>query len=71
MRIVRYSAGYEADHWCSKGHILHGLEGDVIIKLKDETEYHLKKGMSIICGDNLENPHKAISKKGAAILIID
>jgi len=71
IRIVKYSAGYEADHWCTKGHILHWLEGDLIVKLKDGTEYNLKKGTSFICGDSSENPHKVTSKNGATILIID
>jgi quercetin dioxygenase-like cupin family protein len=71
MRKVKYSAGYEADHWCTQGHILHGLEGELKVELKDGTEYSFEKGMSIVCGDNCENPHKVISKNGATILIID
>jgi hypothetical protein len=27
VRIVEYSEGYLADHWCKKGHIVHCLEG--------------------------------------------
>jgi hypothetical protein len=30
IRIVEYSAGYVADHWCEKGHIVHCLEGEVV-----------------------------------------
>ena len=27
VRIVEYSKGYLADHWCQKGHIVYCLEG--------------------------------------------
>lgn len=30
VRIVEYGAGYLADHWCKKGHIVHCLEGEVL-----------------------------------------
>ena len=33
VRIVEYSPGYLADHWCSKGHILLCLEGEVDTEL--------------------------------------
>jgi hypothetical protein len=38
IRIVEYSKGYLADHWCEKGHIVHCLEGDVVNELKDGTK---------------------------------
>ena len=28
VRIVEYSAGYLADHWCSRGHVLYVLSGN-------------------------------------------
>ena len=42
VRMVEYSAGYLADHWCSKGHVLLCLEGEL------ETE--LKTGGGLPCG---------------------
>jgi hypothetical protein len=27
MRVVEYGAGYLADHWCAKGHILYVISG--------------------------------------------
>ena len=71
IRIIEYSPGYKADHWCPKGHIIFVLEGELIIKLKDETEYRISKGMSFICGDSEINSHAAYSKNGASVLIID
>ncbi len=29
VRMVEYSPGYAADHWCTKGHILLCLEGEL------------------------------------------
>ncbi|MCL5035173.1 MAG: DHCW motif cupin fold protein [Bacteroidetes bacterium] len=70
IRLVEYSALYEADHWCSKGHILWVLEGDMTIELEGGKRYDLKEGTSMLVGDNVV-PHKAYSKDGAKIIIID
>ena len=48
VRIVEYSAGYVADHWCQKGHIVHCLEGEVTNELKGKESSTLKVGMSYI-----------------------
>ena len=29
VRVVEYSPGYIADHWCEKGHIIYCIEGEV------------------------------------------
>ena len=42
VRIVEYSAGYKADHWCQKGHIVHCLEGEVVNELKEQNDSFLK-----------------------------
>ena len=70
VRLVEYSAGYLADHWCKKGHIVHCLEGEFISELENGDEFLLKKGMSYIVSDNLSS-HRSISKKGVKLLIID
>ena len=54
LRIVEYSSGYIADHWCQKGHIVHCLEGEVINELEGETTSFLKKGMSYIVSDDAQ-----------------
>jgi hypothetical protein len=33
IRIVEYSPGYLADHWCQKGHIVQCLEGEFVSEL--------------------------------------
>ena len=70
IRIVRYSPGYVADHWCSKGHIILCLDGEVVIETKDGQEHSLNTGMSFQVADN-DIPHLTSSKTGAKIFIVD
>ncbi len=70
MRIVEYSAGYLADHWCKKGHIVHCLEGEFISESIDGEKYTLTKGMTYLVSDNLST-HRSISAEGVKLLIID
>ncbi|KOY85246.1 hypothetical protein AD998_02925 [bacterium 336/3] len=70
IRIVEYSMGYLADHWCQKGHIVHCLEGEFISELDNGESFLLKKGMSYIVSDNLSS-HRSFSENGVKLLIID
>ena len=70
IRIVEYSAGYVADHWCEKGHIVHCLEGEVINQQKNGTNSVLTPGMSYVVSDEL-NSHRSVTKNGVKLLIID
>lgn len=70
MRIVDYSEDFIADHWCDKGHIVYCAEGEIIIKLKDDSLNSLKEGMSFILTDNTDS-HLVLSEKGAKVFIID
>ncbi len=70
VRIVEYSSGYIADHWCQKGHIVHCLEGEFISELENGGEFSLSQGMTYIVSDNLSS-HRSISKNGVKLLIID
>jgi quercetin dioxygenase-like cupin family protein len=70
VRVVEYSAGYKADHWCSKGHILYCLQGEMTTTLKDGRVVELHKGMSYQVED--ENyPHRSYTKNGAVLFIVD
>ena len=69
-RIVEYSAGYLADHWCQKGHIVHCLEGELVSELETGESFVLKKGMTYIVSNELSS-HRSVSKNGAKLLIID
>jgi hypothetical protein len=70
IRIVEYSEGYLADHWCEKGHIVHCLEGSFISELNDGAKYLIKKGMTYVVSDELSS-HRSITEKGVKLLIID
>lgn len=60
IRIVEYSKGYFADHWCQKGHIVHCLEGEFISELKDGDKFILTKGMTYVVSDELSS-HRSIT----------
>jgi mannose-6-phosphate isomerase class I len=70
VRLVEYSPGYFADHWCSKGHILLCLEGELHTELKDGRTFVLKPGMSYQVADNAE-PHRSHTETGAKLFIVD
>jgi len=70
IRIVEYSAGYIADHWCKKGHIVHCLEGEFVSELQEGEKSIIKKGMTYVVSDELSS-HRSSTKKGVKLLIID
>lgn len=70
VRMVEYTPGYLADHWCTKGHILLCLEGELRTELKDGREFTLKPGMSYQVADNAE-PHRSATTVGAKLFIVD
>lgn len=70
VRMVEYSPGYLVDHWCSKGHILLCLEGELRTELEDGRKFVLKPGMSYQVADNAE-PHRSSTAVGAKLFIVD
>jgi hypothetical protein len=70
VRMVDYTPGYLADHWCEKGHILMCLEGELDTELKDGRRFVLKPGMSYQVADNAE-PHRSRTAVGAKLFIVD
>lgn len=70
VRMVEYSPGYLADHWCEKGHILFCLEGELTTELKDGREFVLTPGMSYQVADGAE-PHRSATAIGAKLFIVD
>jgi quercetin dioxygenase-like cupin family protein len=71
VRIVEYSPGFKSDHFCSRGHILLVLEGELYIKLKDGQIFLLVQGMSFQVEDDETNPHLAYTEKGGKVFIVD
>ncbi len=70
VRMVEYSRGYLADHWCNKGHILLCMEGELETELADGRRFTLTPGMSYQVADNTA-PHRSVSKEGAKLFIVD
>ncbi len=70
VRMVEYSPGYLADHWCVKGHILLCLDGELHTELKDGRTFLLKPGMSYQVADNAE-AHRSSTPCGARLFIVD
>jgi hypothetical protein len=71
VRHVEYSAGYVADHWCDKGHILFVLEGELVTELKDGRRFMLTGGMSYQVSDSGDAAHRSLSDTGAKLFIVD
>ena len=70
VRMLDYSAGYLANHWCSKGHFLLCLEGELETELADGRRFTLRPGMSYQVADGAE-PHRSFTRTGAKLYVID
>jgi hypothetical protein len=70
VRMVEYSPGYLADHWCSKGHVLLCMEGELETELADGRSFTLRPGMSYQVGDG-DLPHRSATKMGAKLFVVD
>jgi len=70
VRMVEYSPGYLADHWCSKGHVLLVLEGRLDTELADGRSFTLMPGMSYQVADGAE-PHRSSTAVGAKLFVVD
>lgn len=70
VRLVEYTPGYVADHWCTKGHILLCTEGELLTELEDGRVFTLRPGMSYQVADHAE-PHRSRSPIGAKLFIVD
>lgn len=70
VRMVTYSPGYRADHWCSKGHILLCLEGELHTELQDGRTFVLTPGVSYQVADQAE-AHLSTTSTGARLFIVD
>jgi quercetin dioxygenase-like cupin family protein len=70
VRMVEYTAGYIADHWCSKGHIIFCIEGELTTELKDGRKFTLKPGMSYQVADDTA-AHRSYTEIGVKLFIVD
>jgi hypothetical protein len=70
VRMVEYTAGYLADHWCKRGHVLLVMEGELETELSDGRKFLLKPGMSYQVADDT-HPHRSTTQIGAKLFIVD
>jgi len=71
VRVVDYSPGYLADHWCDRGHVLYVLEGELTSELRDGRRFVLTPGMSYQVSNSGDAAHRSVTEKGAKIFIVD
>jgi hypothetical protein len=69
-RLVHYSAGYLADHWCERGHVVHVLDGELTTELRDGRRFTLQTGQGYIVADG-DGAHRSSTVSGASLLIVD
>jgi len=70
LRMVEYSAGYRADHWCEKGHIVYCVSGELLTSLRDGRTFRLRSGMSYQVADGMD-AHRSSTETGATLFIVD
>jgi hypothetical protein len=70
VRMVEYTPGYLANHWCSRGHVLLVLEGELVTELQDGRKFTLTAGTSYQVED-IGYPHRSYTEKGAKLFIVD
>src|SRR5512133_1784609 len=68
IRLVEYSKGYLADHWCKKGHIVHCLEGEFVSELENGEKFSLHTGLTYVVSDDLSS-HRSCTENGVRLLI--
>jgi hypothetical protein len=71
IRMVEYSPGYLADHWCDRGHVLYVLEGELDTELRDGRSFKLLPGMSYQVSDLGDAAHRSSTQIGAKLFIVD
>lgn len=70
VRRVEYTPGYKANHWCSRGHVLHVISGEMTTELQDGRSFTLRAGETYIVADNAE-PHRSHTETGVQLFIVD
>lgn len=70
VRMVEYSPGYKADHWCQKGHVIYLLEGEMTTELNDGRQFVTRAGCSYQVDDH-SGSHRTYTENGAKLFIVD
>jgi quercetin dioxygenase-like cupin family protein len=71
VRLVEYSPGYVADHWCDRGHVLFVLKGELVTELRDGRSFTLVAGQSYQVSDYGDSAHRSSTSTGATLFIVD
>ena len=71
VRLVEYTPGYLADHWCDRGHVLYVVDGELVSELRDGRCFKLKAGMSYQVSDFGDAAHRSYTATGATLFIVD
>lgn len=71
VRMVEYSPGYLADHWCDRGHVLYVLEGEMETELRDGRRFRMTAGMSYQVSDFGDAAHRSSTRDGVRLFIVD
>lgn len=71
VRMVEYSPGYLADHWCDRGHVLFVVSGEMVSELNDGRRFTLTAGMSYQVSDFGDAPHRSSTETGVTLFIVD
>lgn len=73
VHLAEYSPGYQADDWCTAGHIMYIVKGQLITELKDGREFTMNAGQGYTVSNTYseKNPHKSHTDLGATLFIVD
>jgi hypothetical protein len=69
-RVVEYSPGYIADHWCERGHVVYVLDGELVTELRDGRMFTATRGQGYVVADG-DGAHRSRTTRGARLLIVD
>jgi hypothetical protein len=69
LRLVDYSAGYTADHWCHKGHVVLVIAGTLTIAHEDGRSYELARADGLPCVRQRGFPASRDVADGASVFI--
>lgn len=70
VRMVEYSPGYLADHWCDRGHLLPVLSGELTSELRDGRTVLMRPGMSYLVSDHGDAAHRSRTEAGAMLFVV-
>ena len=70
VRMVEYSPGYLADHWCERGHVVLVVSGELETELRDGRRVLTRAGQSYRVSEGVA-PHRSSTRTGARLFIVD